>query len=94
VTGAAAAAIAEIEARRAGARTAQEIEIGPEEYDAVRLFYTLGSQWRTHGMSGARLGLDYAAIDPTAAMMGLVMSPALFDDIGVMERAALAVFNR
>lgn len=60
----------------------------------MRLFYTLSSQWRLHAMSGVRTGLDYTAIGPTAAMMGLTMSPALFDDLGTMEGAALAVFTR
>lgn len=94
MTDAAQAAIAAIEARRAGGLTSGPIELGPEEYDAVRLFYRLGTQWRRVGMDGVRTGLDYAAVERTAAMMDLAMTPDLFDDIGVMERAALAVFAR
>ncbi len=83
--------MAEIEARRAGRAPASgTIEIGPDEYAAVTLFFSLASQWRIHGMSGVRLGLEYTAIGPTATMMGIAMTPELFDDIRVMERAALA----
>lgn len=91
-TKAAAAAIAEIEARRGRKLTVDGIEIGPDEIDAVRLFYSLGSQWRLHGYSGARLGIEYAAIQPTALMMGISMTPQLFFDLRVMEGAALAAF--
>ena len=94
VTQGAAAAIAAIEARRAGRKPAsEELEIGPDEADAVRLFFSLGSQWSVHATTGVRLGLDYARIPPTAAMMDITMTPGLFDDIGVMERAALAAWG-
>lgn len=43
-------------------------------------------------MAGVRLGLDYPAIPATADMMGLKMTPELFDDMAVMERAALATW--
>lgn len=52
----------------------------------------LSSQWRIHAIAGVRTGLEYAAIAPTAAMMGITMTPALFDDIRVMEGAAMAAF--
>lgn len=67
------------------------MEIPIEDADAVRLFMTLASQWRMHPMAG-RTGLDYAAIAPTAAMLGLAMTPALFADLRVMESAAMAVW--
>ena len=43
-------------------------------------------------MAGVRLGLDYPAIPVTATMRGLTMTPELFDDMAVMERAALAAW--
>ena len=52
----------------------------------------LSSQWRIHAIAGVRTGLEYAAIAPTAAMRGITMTPALFDDIRVMEGAAMAAF--
>ena len=70
------------------------MEIGPDELDAVRLFFTLGSQWRVHAATGVRLGLEYTAVPATAGMLGVTMTPALFDDLRVMEGAALAAFAR
>ena len=90
-TQAAAAEIAAIEARRA--RRSGTPEIGPDEVDAVSLFLRLGSQWRHHP-AGPRLGLDYAAIPPTAAMLGITMTPRLLDDLRVMEDAALAAWDK
>lgn len=89
-TQAAAAAIAEIEARRRGASGTPEI--GPDEVDAVSLFLRLGSQWR-YAPTGGRLGLDYAAVPPTAAMLGMTVTPALFDDLRTMEHAALEAWG-
>ncbi|HEX7820634.1 MAG TPA: DUF1799 domain-containing protein [Sphingobium sp.] len=69
-----------------------EIELAPDEAIAFSLFVKLGTQWQRHAMTGARLGIDYAAIRPTAEMMEIAMSRALFDDIGIMESAALNEF--
>lgn len=63
--------------------TEEEITLWPENVPAVRLFLALGTQWRGSGLGGA--GLDYAAIPPTAAMMEIPMSPALFDKLQIME---------
>lgn len=80
-----------MEARRRGARP-DTAELGPDELAPVRLFFTLISHWRVHPATGVRLGLDYAAVQPTAAMLGLTMSPDLFDDLRVMEGAALTAW--
>lgn len=58
----------------------------------VNLFLRLASQWRFH-QTGFRLGLDYAAVPPVATMLGITMTPALFDDLRLMEGAALAAFS-
>jgi hypothetical protein len=41
-------------------------------------------------MSGQRLGLDYQAIEPTARMMGIEMTPRILPDLRTMEEAAMA----
>lgn len=41
-------------------------------------------------MGGAPVGLDYAAVEPTARLMGLTATPETFGDLRAMERAALA----
>lgn len=58
----------------------------------MQLFFTLASQWRVHAATGVRLGLEYAVVPATAAMLGLTMTPALFDDLRVMEAAAMAAW--
>ena len=56
--------------------------------DVVTLFMALTSQWRFHAMGG-RLGIEYAAVRPTADMLDIVMTTGLFLDLQMMERAAL-----
>ncbi|QPS18370.1 DUF1799 domain-containing protein [Sphingomonas paucimobilis] len=62
--------------------------MGPDEVDVVTLFMALTSQWRFHAMGG-RLGIEYAAVRPTADMLEIVMTTSLFLDLQMMERAAL-----
>lgn len=74
-----------------------DVPIWPDMQDAVALFFTLSTQWRWTGagMAGAfRTGLDYSVLEPTARAAGLEMTPALFGDIRVLEREALAVWSR
>lgn len=92
-TGSAAAAIAAIEARRAGVRPADEIEIDEAQFAAVRLFFRLAGQWRLHPVTGTRLALDPVAIRPTAELMDIAVTTDLFDDLSTMERAALAAWT-
>lgn len=93
-TAAGRAAREEREARRRGVAPAglDPVEFGPDEADAVVLFLSLGSQWRLHAMSGVRTGLEYTAVPATAAMMGITVTPELFQDLRVMEGAALAAW--
>jgi hypothetical protein len=67
------------------------IDLWPENMQAFGLFDRLGTQWRV-GMSGAT-GLDYTAVQAVMVLTGVKRSdqPALFDDIRVLERAALDV---
>jgi len=83
-----------IAARAARRARTEAIELTAEDALVVRLFYALSSQWRTHPTAGVRLGLDYAAIRPTADNMGLTMTPGIFADLQTMEGAALAAFAR
>jgi len=50
------------------------------------VFEALSTQWRV-GVRGAT-GLDYAALPVTARMLGIT-ARSVFDDIRVMEAAAL-----
>lgn len=84
-----AAAAEHIRARYA--RPDHGIEIGPDEVDAVNLFYAMTTQWRWLAMSGRRSGMDYDAMPAVAAMLGLEMTPSLFLDVQLMEIEALRI---
>lgn len=71
-----------------------EITLCPDEALSFSLFAALGTQWDRHAMTGMRLGIRYDVIRPTADNMGIAFSPAVFADIQLMERAALAEFAR
>ena len=60
---------------------------------AVALFFSLSTQWRiTSGMRTRYTGLDYAAVHSAMQMQGVAAQdwPKLFDEIRVMEHAAIA----
>jgi hypothetical protein len=60
---------------------------------AATLFLAMGSQWRWAGM-GERVGLDYAAIEPTARLAGVELDAQVFAGLRVMEAEALSVWAR
>ena len=66
-----------------------EIEVPPDEAQSAQLFLVLDTQWHRHGMTGVRLGMMYDAIEPTARLAGIAVTPAIFADLQVMESAAL-----
>lgn len=68
------------------------IELPLADADAASLFLALDTQWRRHAMTGQRIGIDYAAVAPTAQLFGITMSPDLMSDIRMMEAAALGEF--
>ena len=61
----------------------------PENWDAVRLCCAVQSQWKIHGFSGRRTGLDYAGCAAAAEGMGIAWAET-FDKLRVMEAAMLA----
>lgn len=73
---------------------AQIVEIAEEDAQLVALFLALRTQWRWHPMIGQRLGIEYAAIAPTAQLLGIALTPAMMTDLREMENAALDEFAR
>lgn len=65
-------------------------EIWPDMVDAVALFVALGTQWNWHPVAGVRLGIRYEAVAPAAAAMELTLTPAIFNDLRLMEAEAIA----
>ena len=74
-----------------------DVEVWPENWPAFRLFCTVQTQWRhaSGGTGAAATGLDYAALLAVMARMKLADEDhdALFDDVQVLERAALEAMN-
>lgn len=64
----------------------------PDNVDAFRLFTQCQTQWR-RSPSGAITGLDYAGVKTAAELEGVSMTPALFEQIRVMEKTVLEVVN-
>jgi Phage related hypothetical protein (DUF1799) len=68
-----------------------------ENWLAVSVFVGLRTQWRLHvGMGGAIYqGLDYMAVEAALRLQRVPRRdwPALFDDLQVMEAAALPLLN-
>jgi hypothetical protein len=66
------------------------VEVWPDNADAVGLFSRLLTQWRVS--HAGPYGLDYGCVPDVLRLMGFARSqwPALFDDLRVMEDAALA----
>ena len=66
-------------------------------HNSVALFFALATQWKWigAGMAGAfRSGLDYTAVQPVATMLGLDLTPRVFNDLRIMESAAIEIWSR
>ena len=69
-----------------------DFDLWPENEPSFTLFTRIQSQWRI-GMNGAS-GLDYPGVAAAVQMMGKAMTPELFADVQLMERAALQAMQR
>lgn len=69
-----------------------DFDLWPENEPSFTLFTNIQTQWRV-GMNGAS-GLDYHGVGAAVQMMGKTMTPELFSDIQIMERAALKAMQR
>lgn len=72
------------------------VEVWPDNELAVDLFQDLATQWLRAGMAGVETGLIYASIPAVFQIRGIPRKqwPQLFDDIRVMEDAALDHFMK
>ncbi len=77
-------------AAQAAPTPATTIEIMPENWDAMRLFLAVETQWRRAGIAGIAVGLDYGVLPMAAGAMGIELDGDLFGRVRVMEHAALA----
>lgn len=72
----------------------KDFEVWPENMPAINLFNTLSTQWRT-GMNGPT-GLDYSVLFNRMERMKLSEQDHewMFDDIRVIEAAALTAIHK
>lgn len=73
---------------------APPVDVWPDNMDAVKVFAAMGTQWRTR-RSGVT-GLDYAVLPIVLRLTGVPRAdwPAVFDDLRVMEDAALTSMHK
>jgi len=53
------------------------------------LFARCQTQWQRNAMNGMPTGLDYVGLEAAARLSGVVITPELFEQIGVLELAYL-----
>lgn len=74
--------------------------VWPDNAEAVALFLACQTQWRLAAVAGAERaalvwhGLDYAGAAAAARATGRRLRGELFEDLRVMEAAAMAELNR
>lgn len=62
--------------------------------DAWELWGKVNTQWRTAGMGGARVGLDYGAVGVIADALEVELDKVMFGKIFALEQASLAEQSR
>lgn len=74
----------------------RKLVVWPDMVDAWRLFMGMSTQWRTAGMAGIRIGLDYNVLESVARSMEIAtpVDTALFADIRLMEAEALNAWSK
>lgn len=70
--------------------------VWPENEEALCVFIRLRRCWRFEPMSGQFLGIERPAIESTLKLMNIKRKkhPEIFENIMIMEDAALPVLNR
>jgi hypothetical protein len=66
--------------------------VWPTNREAVLLFLRVCNLWRYAGM-GQIVGLDYAAVKIDLDYAGIAVTPPLWQDLRVMERAAVGALR-
>jgi Phage related hypothetical protein (DUF1799) len=67
-------------------------EVWPENHLALVLLQKLGTQWLWNGAATLRLGLNYSAVEATARMAQIEMTPDLLARLQLMEVSALSAW--
>jgi hypothetical protein len=70
----------------------EHFEVWPDNWPAVEMFLRCQTQWRTT-MSGV-CGLDYSAVEWLFRLYEVKDQAAVFEDLQVMEAAAVKILNK
>lgn len=71
------------------ARPVEPCRVWSENWDALRLFLAMGTQWRRAGMAGLPLGLDYAVLPIVGGALEIAIDAPLLRRLRVLEDAIL-----
>lgn len=73
----------------------ETVEVWPENWPTWLIFRDCATQWRTAGMTGVKVGLDYTPLFRLMDESGLSRGEwrEAFDDIRVLEGAALKAMH-
>lgn len=97
--GAPAEVVAQIRAEAIGSVPDAGFAVHPDNEISVRLFLALSTQWRCQSLSTLgraviiRTGLDYAAIEATQRLTGLVLDDNDFARLRLLESEALKAWS-
>lgn len=81
---------ARLAARAQASAQPEAIGIWPENWQAVRTFLGMETQWRRAGLRGMPTGLDYGVLPVVAGALGIAVDAELLARLRVLEGAALA----
>lgn len=76
----------------------QALDVEPENWNAVRVFLALQTQWHYQSRSNgkvsllSRTGLDYAAIPAVCGAHAVALDEAMLDQLRILETESLAVY--
>lgn len=74
------------------ARVPDEFDVWDENWDVVQLFLRMASQWFIS--TGVRTGLNYQSLDFLFKLFNIEKKLETFDDIQLMEYAALDAMKK
>jgi len=77
-------------------KTPDDVGVWAEHLPAVEAFLSVQTQWRTRGGDLSPvvvLGLDYPAVDVGLRRAGIELSPRSWNDLQIIELAAVAALN-
>lgn len=65
-------------------------------WQSWRLWMGVATQWRTAGVAGIRIGLDYTILEPVARALGIPtpLDTQTFNDIRLLEAEALSTWSK